>query len=94
MKATSDYGSKEFYIGSLDSDDSETIDFMQDLRAVSGKYPITLEISYKDKFQTSYSVVKTVEAVPGNAPADYSMLIIIIVAGGIGFWYYRKRKKK
>ncbi len=94
IKATSDYGSKEFYIGSLDSDDSETIDLMQDLRAVSSKYPITLEISYKDKFQTSYSLVKTVEAMPRNAPADYSMLFIIIIVGGIGFWYYRKRKKK
>jgi len=94
VKATSDYGSKEFYIGSLDSDDSETIDLPQDLRSVAGRYPITLEISYKDKFQNNYSVVKIVEAVPGNAPADYTIVIIIVAAGGIVFWYYRKRKKK
>lgn len=94
IKATSDYGSKEFYIGSLDSDDSETIELMQDLRTVTGKYPINLEISYKDKFQNSYSVVKVVEAIPGNAPTDFTMIFIIIVVAGVGFWYYRKRKKK
>jgi hypothetical protein len=94
IKATSDYGSKEFYIGSLDSDDSETIDLPQDLRSVSGRYPITLEISYEDKYQNSYSVVKVVEAVPGNAPMDYTIIIVVIVAGVIGYWYYRKKKKK
>jgi uncharacterized repeat protein (TIGR01451 family) len=94
VNATSDYGSKEFYIGSMDSDDSETIDLPQDLRGTSGKYPITLEISYKDKFQNSFSVVKVVEAIPMNAPTDYTMIIIIIVIGVIAFWYYRKRKKK
>jgi uncharacterized repeat protein (TIGR01451 family) len=94
VKATSDYGSKEFYIGSLDSDDSETIDLMQDLRTVTSKYPITLEISYKDKFQNSYSVVKVVEVMPVNAPTDYTMIIVIVVVAGVGYWYYRKRKKK
>jgi LPXTG-motif cell wall-anchored protein len=94
VKASSDYGSKEFYIGSLDVDDSETIDLLQNLRGVSDSYPITLEISYRDKFQNSYSVTKIVEAMPTNAPADYTLLIIIVIAGGIGFWYYRKRKKK
>ena len=94
IKATSEYGSKEFYIGSLDSDDSETINLMQDLRTVTGEYPITLEISYKDKFQNSYSVVKVVDAMPGSAPTDYTMIFVIIIVGGIAFWYYRKRKKK
>lgn len=94
VKATSDYGSKEFYIGSLDVDDSETIDLPQNLRGVSSKYPITLEISYRDKFQNSYSVTKTVEAMPTSAPADYTVVIVIIIAAGVGFWYYRKKRKK
>lgn len=94
VKASSDYGSKEFYIGSLDVDDSESIELLQNLRGVSGSYPITLEISYRDKFQNSYSVTKTVEAMPTNAPTDYTIIIIVVVVAGIGFWYYRKRKKK
>lgn len=93
VKASSDYGSKEFYIGSLDSDDSETIELVQDLRGVSGKYPITLEISYKDKFQNSFSVTEIVEAVPTNAPFDYTLIIIVVVVVVVGFWYYRRRKK-
>jgi hypothetical protein len=94
IKANSDYGSKEFYIGSLDSDDSETIEFIQDLRSVSSKYPITLEISYKDKFQNSYAITKIVEVVPGNAPFNYTIIIVVVVILIVGIWYYRKRKKK
>jgi hypothetical protein len=94
VKAMSDYGFKEFYIGSLDSDDSETIELLQDLRGLSGKYPITLEISYKDKFQNSYSVTKVVEAIPGNAPIDYTIIIVVVVVLVVGIWYYRRRKKK
>lgn len=93
VKAQSNFGTEEFYIGSLDSDDSETIELVQDLRGVSEKYPISLEISYKDKFQNSYSVTKTVEAVPRNAPLDYTIVIVVLVLIGAGVWYYRKRKK-
>ncbi|MFH1506163.1 MAG: hypothetical protein ABIE94_04230 [archaeon] len=92
VKATSDYGSKEFYIGSLDVDDSETIDLLQNLAGVSGKYLITLEISYRDKFQNTYIVTKTVEAMPTNAPADYTFVIVVVVVAAISVWYYRKKK--
>jgi uncharacterized repeat protein (TIGR01451 family) len=94
VKASSDHGSKEFYIGSLDVDDSETIDLLQDLRGVSGKYPITLEISYRDKFQNSYSVTKVVDAMPTTAPTDYTTIIIIAVVVIVGIWYYRRKKRK
>jgi len=94
IKASSDFGSKEFYIGSLDSDDSETIKLVQDLRGATGKYPITLDISYKDRFQNIYSVTEIVEAMPTNAPVDYTIVIVIVVLIVIAVWYYRKRKKK
>jgi len=94
IKATSEYGSKEFYIGSLDPDDSDTIELLQDLRGVSGKYPIKLEISYRDKFQNKYTVEKVVEAVPGNAPLDFTMIFVVLVVAVAAVWYYRKRKKK
>ena len=94
IKATSDYGSQEFYIGSLDVDDSDTIDLMQNLVGVSSSYPITLEISYRDKFQNSYSVTKTVQAVPSTAPTNYTLIIIVAFVAVAGIWYYRKKKKK
>jgi hypothetical protein len=93
VNATSDYGSQEFYIGSLDVDDSDTIDLMQNLVGVSSSYPITLEISYRDRFQNSYSVTKTIEAVPSVAPANYTLIIIVAFVAVAGIWYYRKRKK-
>lgn len=93
IKASSSYGSKEFYIGSLDPDDSETIELPQDLKGVSSKYPIKLEVSYRDKFQNEYTVVKTVEAFPGTAPIDFTIIIVIVVVVVIAVWFYRKRKK-
>lgn len=92
--AESEYGNKEFYIGSLDPDDSESIDVIQDLRGVSSSYPITLTISYRDKFQNPYTVTKTIIAFPENAPTDFTLIIVLVVVAGVGIWYYRRRQKK
>jgi hypothetical protein len=94
ITASSEHGSQEFYIGSLDVDDSDTIDLMQNLVGVSSSYPITLEISYRDKFQNSYSVTKIVEAMPSAAPTNYTLIVILVFVIVVGIWYYRKKKKK
>ncbi len=94
VNAKSDFGSKEFYIGSLDSDDSETIDLPQNLAKVSGKYPIHLTLNYRDKFDNEYFFEKTLEVMPTNAPIDYTtILIVIAVLAIIVYWIYKKRKK-
>ncbi len=94
VNAKSDFGSKEFYIGSLDSDDSETIDLPQNLAKVSGKYPIHLTLNYRDKFDNEYFFEKTLEVMPTNAPIDYTtILIVIVVLAIIVYWIYKKRKK-
>ena len=92
--AKSDFGSKEFYIGSLDSDDSETITLSQDLARVSGKYPVYLTLNYRDKFDNNYSFEKTIEVMPTNAPPDFNLFIIIGVILIVAYWLYRRRKKK
>jgi len=90
----SDFGSKEFYIGSLDSDDSETIDLLQDLTKASGKYPIHLTLHYKDIYDNEYSFEKTIEVIPTNAPLDSTtILIVAVVLIVIVYWIYKKRKK-
>jgi hypothetical protein len=93
VNARSDFGSKEFYIGKLDSDDSDTIELPQYLAKASDKYPVHLTINYKDKFDNSYSVDETVEVIPSNAPLDYNIFIVVFVVLGIIYWFYRKRKK-
>jgi len=94
VNAYSDFGSKEFYIGSLDPDDSETINLPQDLSKASEKYPIHLTLEYKDKFDNEYSLEKTVEVMPTNAPIDYNIFLILIAVLVVVYWFYRRRKKK
>lgn len=94
VNAKSDFGSKEFYIGSLDPDDSETIELPQDLTKSSDKYPIYLTLNYRDKFDNNYSFEKIVEAAPTNAPMDYNIVIIFVVILIVAYWLYRRRKKK
>jgi hypothetical protein len=93
VKAFSDFGSKEFYIGSLDSDDSETIELPQDLSKASGKYLVNLILNYRDKFENSYSIENSIEVIPTNAPLDYNIIIVVSVVLVIIFWIYRRRKK-
>ena len=93
VNAFSEFGSKEFYIGSLDPDDSETIEIPQDLSKTSGKYPIHLTLNYRDKFENSYSVEKFVEVIPTEAQIDYNTYIIALIVLVVAFWIYRRRKK-
>jgi len=94
IEAKSDFGSKEFYIGSLSSDDSETIELPQDLTKASGKYTVYLTLKYRDKFDNNYSFEKSVEVVPTNAPPDYNFVIIVAIVLAVIYWFYRRRKKK
>ena len=94
VEAISDFGSKEIYIGSLDSDDSETIDISQDLRGASGKYPIYLTLNYRDKFDNTYTYEKVLELTPTSAPLDLTMLFILAFVVLVGYWLYKRRKKK
>jgi hypothetical protein len=93
VEASSDFGSKEFYIGNLDSDDSDTIELPQDLSKASGKYPIKLTLNYRDEFENVYSVEKFVEVTPANAPIDYNIIIIAAAVVVVVYWFLRKRKK-
>ena len=94
VDARSEFGSKTFYIGSLEPDDSETIDLTQNLMTSLGKYPIYLTLSYRDRFGNTYSLERQLEAYPSNAPFDFSIVIIIglIILGA--YWLFKRRKKK
>jgi len=94
VKAYSDFGSKEFYIGSLEPDDYEIIDVPQVLTGAPTKYPIYLDLMYKDEFNNEYTITKTVEAIPTNAPIDFTWIIVIVILCVIGFWYFKIKKKK
>lgn len=92
--AKSEYGESEFYIGSIDPDDYETIELSQELKGFASKYPIELNITYKDKFNEEYTVQKTVYASATSAPVNMTAIIIIIIVIGAAYWHYRKKHSK
>ena len=94
VEAESDFGSNGFYIGNLDPDDSETIELSQDLAGASGKYPVSVTLNYRDKFGNIYSFEKDIEVTPSSAPLDFTLLIVIAVVLVIGYWLFKRRKKK
>lgn len=91
IKATSGNIEKEYYIGTLDSDDSESIDFPQPSQR--GKYDVELELNYKDMFNNEYTETETVSVSP-TLKINYNVLIILIFAAAAGYWFYKKKKKK
>ncbi len=62
ISASSPYSTKEIYIGSLESDDYETIEIEQ--FGAGSTYPLTLNLSYKDKYNNEFSEIRTVNITP------------------------------
>lgn len=92
IKVSSPYTTKEIYIGSLESDDYETIEIAQ--AGISATYPLTLNLTYKDKYNNEFNEERTINVTPifsfGDLPIGYIILILII----IGAWYWFKKRKK
>lgn len=94
-KLVSDYGSEEYYIGSLKADDEESVTFKQDLTKVSSPYETNLILSYRDKFNNERTFEKKITVNAIFTPANYTGLIIILVLiAGISYWYWNKKRKK
>lgn len=94
VDARSEFGSKSFYIGSLDPDDSETIELSQNVMTSLGKYPVYLTLSYRDRYGSAYSFEKELEAYPSSAPFDFSIIILVALIAAAAYWFFRRRKKK
>jgi len=92
VKASSPYGTKEVYVGNLDSDDTQTIDMEQNLPMAGGPYDLTLEMSWKDKFGAEYTETKTVKLAPTGAPVEIGTgtIVFLLVVAGVAYW---KRKR-
>ncbi len=82
---------KEYYIGSLDSDDTETIQFPNP--RPSGAYDVEIELHYKDLFNNEYTETKTITVNP-TFHLDPTLIIVLIIIAAGSYWYYRKKIKK
>jgi hypothetical protein len=92
VRTSSPYGSKEVYVGKLDSDETQTVDIPQDLSGASKPYNLTLELVWKDAFGMEYTDTHQIELAPTSAPIEIGAgtVIVLLVAAGAA-WWYRKR---
>jgi len=104
VKVTS---SKESYIGKIDSDDYETVDFDLYVAKSREKAVLPVTMQYKDALNEDYTQHFDVElpiysgsearqygAAQGNGFVGMLVVIVIIAVGLFLFFRYRKRKKK
>lgn len=96
VKASSEFGTKEIYVGSLDPDDTEVTDIEQDLARATGPYQLSLELSWKDKFGTQHTETRQLGLSPTSAPIEISIttIFLFLVVFGGAVWLYKKRQKK
>ncbi len=84
---------KEVYVGTLESDDFDTVIFDADLTAVQeGEYPITLKLVYEDSYNQQLSESETVSLKVFSMPFDIPMYLQIIIALAVLFALYKARK--
>ncbi len=96
---------KEVYVGNIDSDDYETADFKLTLNKVKGNEVIlSILVEYKDANNNEYSKnielplklysaseAKAIGAKNGNSTVGIFIVIVIVA---VGFFIYRRWKKK
>lgn len=91
--------SNEAYIGNLDSDDFETVDFIikPKVKDVQLKAVVDFKDPYNKEYQSQFllplRVFSAAELGQGGVNWFY-MIIVLAVIIGLGYWYYRRRKKK
>jgi len=93
--------SNKEYVGDLDSDDFESVDFRLKIETRKDKLPLPLKLTYTDalnnkkieEIETTLTIfsAKELGLESGNSAGIF---ITIIIVGGVGYWYYKKRKKK
>jgi hypothetical protein len=88
------------YVGDLDSDDTQGIDFKISVNKGTKEVDLPLHLTYKDSMNKDYSedvIVKLFVRTPGelgiknNTPIKVFFVLVII--GLAAFWYYRRHKK-
>jgi hypothetical protein len=89
--------SNEAYVGNLDNDDFETVDFM--LKPLVDSPRLSVQLEFKDPYNVDFSqqydlplrIITEKELGKARTPWGSIILVLLIVAGVI--YWYRKRKK-
>lgn len=89
--------SSEAYVGNLDNDDFETVDFIIEPNVRSPRLKINLE--FKDPYNVDYSknfdlplrIITDADLGKGRSPIV--PVVVILVIAGIIYWRFKKKKK-
>ena len=104
LQESEDYkiiNSNKEYVGDLDSDDFEAVDFRLKIETRKDKISLPLKLTYTDALNNKK--IETIETTltifsakelgldSGNNSGIFIGIVIVV---GVGYWYYKKRKKK
>jgi hypothetical protein len=91
--------SNEAYVGNLDSDDFETVDFIIKPTAAEPRLQIQLEfkdpynVDFKETYDLPLRIITQKEL--GNGGFPWGILLVVLAAiGGIVYWRIRRKKKR
>ncbi|MEM4240331.1 MAG: COG1361 S-layer family protein [Candidatus Woesearchaeota archaeon] len=91
--------SNEAYVGNLDSDDFETVDFTIKPKVSEPRLNVQLEfkdpynVGFKESYNLPLRIITAKELGNGGFPWGWIVLAVIVV-GGIIYWRIRKKKKR
>ncbi|MCX6708997.1 MAG: hypothetical protein NTW67_05125 [Candidatus Woesearchaeota archaeon] len=91
--------SNEAYVGNLDSDDFETVDFTVKPLVESPRLSVTLEFKdpYNVDFSTQYDLplrIITDKELGKTSTPWVSIIIGLLIVAVVIYWWFRRRKKK
>lgn len=86
------------YLGSIDSEDTGAgiFDLIIDNRAKVGNNILKLEIVYSDEYDFEHKDYKEISLLITKKKASgawVSILVLLLIAGAIGYYFYRKNQK-
>jgi hypothetical protein len=92
--------SNEEYIGNMDSDDFETIEFL--IKPKTDNARLNVVVDFKDPYNKEYSqtydlplrIVSTADLGQSSFPWGTTFVVLLVITGIIYWWYKRRKKKK
>jgi hypothetical protein len=91
--------SNEAYVGNLDSDDFETVDFT--IKPLVESPRLSIQLDFKDPYNVDFSqqydlplrIITEKDLGKGGFPWG-TVVIVLLIIGGVIYWYFRRKKKR
>jgi hypothetical protein len=90
--------SNEEYVGNLDSDDFETVDFL--IKPVAENPRLKVQLEFKDPYNLNFAqdydlplrIITDKDLGKGGAP--WGVIVALLLVAGAGIWWWVRRKKR